>query len=59
MRPTEPQSEQLADSVDERVDVHPEPDVAVIFDRGFPVFKVSEEAPPLTSEMVRRALDDD
>ena len=27
--------------------------------RGFPVFRVSPDAPPLTSEMVRRALDDE
>lgn len=26
--------------------------------RGFPVFDVSEEAPPITPEMVREALDD-
>ncbi|HEX2254859.1 MAG TPA: CopG family transcriptional regulator [Thermoanaerobaculia bacterium] len=26
---------------------------------GFPVFAVSEDAPPLTPEMVRRALDDE
>jgi hypothetical protein len=27
--------------------------------RGFPVFRVSPEAAPLTSEAVRRALDDE
>ena len=28
-------------------------------ERGFPVFKVAADAPPLTPEMVRRALEDD
>lgn len=28
-------------------------------DRGFPVVKISQSARPLTSEMVRRALDED
>jgi hypothetical protein len=27
--------------------------------RGFPVFRVSPEAPPLTAEQVERALDDE
>lgn len=28
-------------------------------DDGFPVFVVSADSPPITSEMVRRALDED
>jgi hypothetical protein len=28
-------------------------------DRGFPVFSVPEDAPPMTPDQVRRALEDD
>ena len=28
-------------------------------DSGFPVFSVSDDSPPITSEMVRRAYEDD
>lgn len=59
MRPTEPQSERAAESAEERVDGHSDSGAATPPDRGFPVFKVSEGALPINSEMVRRALDDD
>lgn len=29
------------------------------YDRGFPVFEVREGAPPITTEMVKSALEDD
>jgi hypothetical protein len=35
------------------------PTRGIVSKNGFPVFEVSAETPPLTPEMVRRALDDE